>query len=107
MSITPSFKRVMARRSREVTLFRVPEGTEFVFKVASRDFRTNHPEPMLGNLQQEQQEYWYDSSQFGVEALPKVNDVILDDGGVERTINEISPLWQASDSVGYRIRTFG
>ena len=107
MSITPSFKRVMSRNVRDVTLYRVPEGTEFTFKAASRDFRTNHPETMLGNLQQEQQEYWYESTQFGVETLPKVNDVIQDAGGVERTINEISPLWQASDSIGYRIRTFG
>jgi hypothetical protein len=107
MSIIPSFQRVISRNSREVTLYRVPENTEFVFKAASRDFRTNHPEQTLGNLQQEQQEYWYDAKEFDGTALPKVNDVIQDAGGVERTINEISPLWESSTSVGYRVRTFG
>ena len=107
MSIIGPFQRVISRNSREVTLHRVPEGTQFVFKAASRDFRTNGPEQMLGNLEQEQQEYWYDAKEFEGDVLPKVNDVILDAGGVERTINEVSPLWESSTSVGYRVRTFG
>lgn len=107
MSIVGSFQRVISRNSREVTLYRVPEGTQFVFKAASRDFRTNGPEQMLGNLEQEQQEYWYDAKEFIGNTLPKVNDVILDAGGIERTITEVSNLWESSSSVGYRIRTFG
>ncbi len=109
MSLAPTFGRVMSRNSRTVTLYRVPEGTEFAFKAASRDFRTNHPEPTLGNVQQEQQEYWFSPIQFeqASETLPKVDDVLLDANGAERTINEISPLWEADVSLGYRLRTFG
>lgn len=107
MSIVGSFQRVISRNSRYVTLYRVPQGTQFVFKAASRDFRTNGPEQMLGNLEQEQQEYWYDAKEFVGELLPKVNDVVLDFGGIERTISEVSILWESSTSVGYRIRTFG
>jgi len=109
VSVKASYLRVVGRKGRTLTLTRkrsLPKGETFDFIAASRDFRTNHPEVLLGSMHQDRQEFWCRDTEFAGVNAPKENDWVTD-GQFEYTILEVSQLFDGPGIVGYRFVCMG